>query len=281
MLKKLFLFLPLMAVFLSGCNYSSDEIISRELEMDNFSQLKLELYADVEIEQGDKYSVIVEAPEKMFDELELNVEDDVLSVKSQRWLTSSDDLKIKVISPVIESIYATHNTNVHVLNLKTEDLYLSLSENAQIKAENLEITNAVLALVQKSQAEISGICENFDLKLQNESLFNGENFLVQNMSVDHNVGDDVEVQVMTKLVAIIRAEGGVKQKGVAEIDAQFLFGEDSGQIKNYNGEILYQLCNNYDSENCPETCKVCPPCPTCSSLMCQSKQACENLGFLE
>jgi hypothetical protein len=38
-------------------------------------------------------------------------------------------------------------------------------------------------------------------------------------------------------------------------------------------------CINYDAENCPDICAVCPPCIACSSISCQTVEFCESIGF--
>jgi len=40
-------------------------------------------------------------------------------------------------------------------------------------------------------------------------------------------------------------------------------------------------CTSYEVSECPEGCRVCPPCPECSSLMCFDEWICEGLGFDE
>ena len=40
-------------------------------------------------------------------------------------------------------------------------------------------------------------------------------------------------------------------------------------------------CENYSVDKCPSDCVVCPPCEICSSIKCQTKEVCENLGFNE
>lgn len=38
-------------------------------------------------------------------------------------------------------------------------------------------------------------------------------------------------------------------------------------------------CSEYTENNCPGTCVVCPPCPECSSLSCNTQEYCESIGF--
>jgi hypothetical protein len=38
-------------------------------------------------------------------------------------------------------------------------------------------------------------------------------------------------------------------------------------------------CDSYSVEMCPQDCVVCPPCPECSSISCQTVDFCESIGF--
>lgn len=39
------------------------------------------------------------------------------------------------------------------------------------------------------------------------------------------------------------------------------------------------ICSSYSSDACPSACVVCPPCPECSSISCQSEDFCAGIGF--
>lgn len=38
-------------------------------------------------------------------------------------------------------------------------------------------------------------------------------------------------------------------------------------------------CTSYSPDACPENCVVCPPCPECSSISCQSEEFCAGVGI--
>lgn len=41
----------------------------------------------------------------------------------------------------------------------------------------------------------------------------------------------------------------------------------------------FDACSSYPVEICPDGCVVCPPCPACSSISCQTEEFCERMGF--
>jgi len=38
-------------------------------------------------------------------------------------------------------------------------------------------------------------------------------------------------------------------------------------------------CSDYQVDECPEECEVCPPCKVCSSISCQTEEFCNDIGF--
>ena len=40
-----------------------------------------------------------------------------------------------------------------------------------------------------------------------------------------------------------------------------------------------ESCNAHQPDSCPDSCVVCPPCPECSSISCQSEEFCSGLGI--
>jgi len=38
-------------------------------------------------------------------------------------------------------------------------------------------------------------------------------------------------------------------------------------------------CVSFGPEECPSECVVCPPCPECSSISCQTEEFCEDMGI--
>lgn len=39
------------------------------------------------------------------------------------------------------------------------------------------------------------------------------------------------------------------------------------------------LCSDYQPEECPAECVVCPPCPACSSITCQTEEFCAGMNI--
>jgi len=45
------------------------------------------------------------------------------------------------------------------------------------------------------------------------------------------------------------------------------------------GQSKKVVCLENTPENCPDSCVVCPPCPACSSISCQTEEFCQGMGF--
>jgi hypothetical protein len=38
-------------------------------------------------------------------------------------------------------------------------------------------------------------------------------------------------------------------------------------------------CSDFNLNDCPSKCAICPPCEVCSSISCQTEEYCNSLGF--
>lgn len=92
------------------------------------------------------------------------------------------------------------------------------------------------------------------------------------------------------LIAIMLASGIViSQKVVVNNHEDAWFCIDGQWIKSGNPQTLppasgcepkkVTKCKAYNPQNCPSECVVCPPCPECSSISCQTEEFCKSQGF--
>lgn len=53
------------------------------------------------------------------------------------------------------------------------------------------------------------------------------------------------------------------------------------QEENNREQLLLdeEYCNQYDPQDCPQKCVVCPPCEVCSSIQCRAAESCAAMGF--
>ena len=51
--------------------------------------------------------------------------------------------------------------------------------------------------------------------------------------------------------------------------------------KTFTRTLSDEECQTADIDHCWASCRVCPPCPECSSLSCRSAEFCDSMGFSE
>lgn len=59
--------------------------------------------------------------------------------------------------------------------------------------------------------------------------------------------------------------------------------EAPDQEENNREQLLLdeEYCNQYDPQDCPQKCVVCPPCEVCGSIQCRAAESCAAMGFDE
>ena len=78
--------------------------------------------------------------------------------------------------------------------------------------------------------------------------------------------------ILLGALAIFFAPG----KNAPVVEAPEQMKDDSGDAA---ADEIY--CNQYDPQDCPWNCVVCPPCEVCSSIQCRAKASCAAMGFDE
>ncbi len=54
---------------------------------------------------------------------------------------------------------------------------------------------------------------------------------------------------------------------------------DTPLVNDNNPVASTSTCTSYSPDTCPGNCVVCPPCPECSSISCQSEEFCAGFGI--
>lgn len=88
----------------------------------------------VESVRGDNYSVSIEADDNLIPLIETEVSNGTLSISSKRRLRSDNAIKIRVISPAIESIEASGASTVDIADPSEKGLNIETSGVARVTA---------------------------------------------------------------------------------------------------------------------------------------------------
>jgi hypothetical protein len=225
----LFLLTSLFTILLSGCDWNDDEglfscidgdgdTISEELQIDDFSKLKLRISGDVYITQGETQKVVVEGQQNVIHQLDLDVNDDTWEIEFDDCVDDHDGLKFYITMSEIRElnisgsgmIYGENEFNIDQLKLRISgsgDIDLALAES-----------NAVDSKISGSgRIKLSGVTEDFTLKISGSGDYRAFDLDAQDGVVDISGSGDAEVTANDELRIKISGSGDVYYRGTPDL----------------------------------------------------------------
>ncbi len=194
------------------CVKGNGNVVTKELtNLKDFKEVSMGISADVELTQGETFSVTYVGEDNLLDVMEIKVVNGELEIGNKRGKSTcpTKDLKIKVTMPNIKALNLGGSGNIYATNdFKCGDLELNIGGSGNIKlqgsADNIE-----------ANIGGSGDIELFNLKAQK-----GEINIGGSGNCDVNVEKSLEVNVA--------GSGDVRVKGNPTIDKNIV---GSGDVK--------------------------------------------------
>jgi hypothetical protein len=199
------------------CTKGNGNVITKELSgLKDFDEVSMGISADVELTQGETFSVTFVGEDNLLDVMEIKVVNGDLEIgnKKGKGTCPTKDLKILVTMPSIKSVNLGGSGNIYATNaFKCDRLELNIGGSGNIKMQGS---------ADKIEANIggSGDIELFNLKAQK-----GEVNIGGSGNCDVNVEKSLEVNVA--------GSGDVRVKGNPSIDKNII---GSGEVKRMNEE---------------------------------------------
>lgn len=161
-MKKSILLIATLGAFLLGtqscffafndafCQSGSGNIIKEEISLEDFQNITSLTVVDIEIEQGDSQTVIIEGHENMIDELYLSVINEELRIDLKDDCYNDFRLKVYVTIPVLKKLKIESTGDVELGSFKNLDnLSIEISSTGDV------IGDGVLEITEKLDIEIS------------------------------------------------------------------------------------------------------------------------------
>lgn len=158
------------------------EIITKELSA--FDKITSWGMLKINIKNGDKYEVIIEADSAHIPYIITGVKNGelIVNLKNNVQLLTSD-IKITIITPSIKEINCLGATEIKFEDIKTNTLSIDLSGSSTLKGK-LECNELDIDLSGSSVLTLSGKSNKCDIDLSGASYFDAKNFETINLNFD-------------------------------------------------------------------------------------------------
>lgn len=176
----------------------------------NFTKVSASRGLDVEIEQSDATSVVVEADDNLLPHITTRVEGNTLIITSDyNSYTNVTAKKVVVKMPKIEGLSAESGSNLtSANNLRSEDLELSTASGANMKVV-VEADDLTAESSSGSQLEVTGKAIDFATASSSGSGIEAGGLLANDVSADASSGSHILVHPIVKLDGKASSGGSV------------------------------------------------------------------------
>lgn len=217
-------------ILFSACMHAQPKKETRKL--DGFTSIDLSIAAEVQITQGQNYSVEIEADPKDLKNIDSKVVDSKLKFDSNCNFCSFKDVKIYITLPKLTGIEIGGSGDITASNdFTTEALEIEISGSGSIQFQKLDAVKLDIDISGSGKITASGNTKPGD-KLDIETSGSGtvylENCPFNSVESDISGSGKVKVNALKNLKSDVSGSGSVYYKGNPIIDSEV---SGSGKIE--------------------------------------------------
>jgi len=211
-MKKLIFALTGIILFFSA-NVSAQSIQKRQL--DEFTGIHQETFADVYISQGDQTTVTVKADKDVIDRLITKVDHGVLTITSKGNFRNVNAFEVHVTMSRIDLIKNTGSGDIYFLaSLPGNDVVIDITGSGNLSAE-LQAKNLKLDINGSGDVDLSGVRGDFSVSVSGSGDLKAENLQLENCDVLSTGSGDMELEGSAVSLTVV-------QNGSGDLDAREL-----------------------------------------------------------
>ena len=200
------------------CVRGTGDMVTQTLDLDDFSEINLDIAADVFLTQGDEQEVVVEGKQNIIDELNLNVSSGEWDISGDRCFRNVGNMKIFITIPNIEAISIHGSGDIRSENTIVSD-YLDLNISGSGDLDLAVDSESINCHVSGSgNVYLDGATSDFDYKMSGSGDLNAFDMEAQTMSIKISGSGDADVRVSEYLKIRIAGSGDIHYKGHPELD---------------------------------------------------------------
>lgn len=196
-----------------GCEKGAGSTEVRDLTIQDFHSISLEIPADVYIRQGNDFSVRAEGQDNILDLIETDVDNGLWEIEFSDCVRDFQSLKIYITMPEIDKLVSTATGDIYGENLFQIDDLVLLSTGTGNMELDLDADDVEASCTGTGDIRLYGICDDLHVVLTGTGDFEGFQLKAQTADVRTTGTGDAEVNVENRLKVSITGSGDVSYKG--------------------------------------------------------------------
>ena len=218
------------------CVQGTGEIITKEINVQEFNGVRLKISDNVIITQGSVQEVTITGQENIIDHLKTNVNVGIWDINFQNGCFSGYELQINITLPNIDRIYVSGSGNIIVNDFENQnDMTLKISGSGNINLNKITGTQNLIAKISGSgdinlQDSFSTL-ESLEINMSGSGSFNGFIAPTKICDISNSGSGSNKIHVLESLDVSISGSGNTYYKGMPQIIESI---SGSGAIINAN-----------------------------------------------
>lgn len=242
-LVVLFVFLASLGVLARGGDIVnlvlSEEIALEERQIEEFNAIVFEGVGDIEIIQGDKRELFIEADRNVLGQVRTEVTDGVLriSYRSPLWgllLFNDADINIGLTTPKLEAVHLLGSGNILSAGISGDSLDISIAGSGNIGIANVETEHINARITGSGNISLGGQVKQQIVVISGSGTYLANDLQSDETGVRISGSGNVEIAVNSVLDVSISGSGDVVYSGTPQLRKGVVSG--SGTIQAREGE---------------------------------------------
>ena len=222
-LMSIYIFAFSSVCFSDGIN-GSGKIISKMVQVSNFSMLDIWGGPNVTIKKGDTESLYIEAEDNILPLIDASVANNTLKIGFKpATFHINKTIKYVITMKSLEGIRATGGSSFIVEgNFISDKMDLEFRGMISASLPNIDVKSLTASLMGKAQATLAGKAPKQDLNLRGECIFDGKALSGKDVSVKVVGGGVAKVNASDTLVAVVYTDSEVEYFGKPKITSNII-----------------------------------------------------------
>ena len=198
------------------------------LDVSTFTGVSLGISGDLYLTQGSPQKVVIQA-ENNLDEIETEVRNGVLRIKTDNWNSRIKGVKIWITMPEVEALIISGSGDIFAETpINADELELSVSGSGSINLPELNGDEIEAAISGSGDLKLAGSADEMELRISGSGSMFAEGLKVNECGIKISGSGSCKIDVTGELDASISGSGKVTYYGNPQIDARI---SGSGKVR--------------------------------------------------
>lgn len=186
----------------------------KKYDFKDFDALVINSKVDIEVEQGNEFSVSVVSDNNNFDKVQFSQNAKTLTINA----VDNQEVDIKITLPKLNSCEVNGSGDLEITNFVGETLILTISDASDVTAK-LNFNKLICKLKGKANLDLSGASQNSDFMIDGATTLDAINFVTQTGKINASGASDAEItaektfEINSLGVSNVEVQGNAKVKG--------------------------------------------------------------------